>query len=87
VTNTVSAGATTPATGRRTDADLAASLLTAIHARGGEWTTGRATTHLNGIDRHRARTALKALATAGHLTQHDRHGRRHWTLSIPRDHA
>jgi hypothetical protein len=89
MTNTELAGAATtaaPAAGRRvTAAGLAASLLTAIRARGGEWTTGRAITHLNGIDRHRARTALNTLADDGHLIRHDRHGRRHFTLNAAKD--
>lgn len=90
MTDTTLAGTTTaPAAGRRrTDADLAAQLLTTIHAHRGEWTTARACAHLNTTDRHRARTALKALADAGHLNRHDRHGRRHYTLNLtPKDHA
>jgi hypothetical protein len=83
MTNTAQAGTSVPAAGpRRTDADLAAALLTTIRAHGSEWTTGRAAAHLNTVDRYRARKALVALATAGHLIQHDRHGRRHFTLNL-----
>jgi hypothetical protein len=87
MTDVTLAGAiTAPAGGRRTDADLAASLLTTIRAHGGEWTTARAAHHLNGINRHRARKTLAALATASHLIQHDRHDRRHFTLNhAPKD--
>lgn len=77
----VSAGASAPATGRP---GLAVSLLTAIRARGGEWTTGRAAVHLNGIHPQRARRALADLAADGLLIQHDRHGRRYWTLNHAR---
>jgi hypothetical protein len=89
MTITPEAGATiAPATGRRrTDADLAAELLTTIRAHGSEWTTSRAAHWLNTVDRYRARKALVALATAGHLIQHDRHGRRHFTLNHAKDHA
>lgn len=74
-----------PAAGRRTDAELGASLLAAIRARGGEWTTKRAIHWLNGIDRHRARTALATLAAQGALIEHQRHGRRHFTLNTAKD--
>jgi hypothetical protein len=94
VTDIALAGASAPAARRRrTDADLAASLLTAIHARPHlEWTTRLAVQALNGIDRYRARTALAALATAGHLTRHELvdsrngfHRRRTYRLNTAKD--
>jgi predicted transcriptional regulator len=88
MTDTTLAGATTaPAGGRRTDADLAASLLTTIRAHGGEWTTARAAHHLNSINRHRARKTLNRLADQGWLIRHQRDNRRYFTLNHAKDHA
>lgn len=89
------AGAQAPATGRRTDADLAASLLSAIHSRPHlEWTTRLAVQALNITDRYRARKALAALAEQGHLTRHEHtdshhgfHRRRTYRLNATKDHA
>lgn len=80
------------ATRRRTDADLAVSLLTAIRARPHlEWTTRHAVQALN-TDRYRARTALAALAEQGHLTRHEVvdsrkgfHRRRTYRLNTAKD--
>lgn len=87
MTDTALAGTSVPAAGRRrTDTDLAAELLTTIRAHGGEWTTKRATHWLNTVDRHRARKALVALTAQGALIEHQRHGRRHFTLNTaPKD--
>jgi hypothetical protein len=56
---------------------------------GGEWTTGKAHQWLlaevdPGVSRHRARHALQHLAALGYLAEHDRDGRRSYTLNYPK---
>ncbi|MEU5974370.1 hypothetical protein [Streptomyces sp. NPDC047315] len=89
MTTTALAGAhTVPAAGPALRPRVA-QLLAAIHADGGQWSTGRVQTWRRrtgspDTQRGTARRDLEHLARLGHLTAHGPHDGRHYTLRSSR---